>query len=167
MHLLMVDRVRNPFTGIVMLAPLVKPWGWGRGVWTYRFGRFFLTSVKRQYIENSNNHKFVKFIHHVDPLQSEQLPVAWVGAMKRWIDRFEILPELHFMPLIIQGEADRTVDWKYNIKAIARKFNKTKLVYLPRAKHHLANESPDHLTEIFSEISHYLAIQERGWSDDL
>ncbi|EGH46593.1 hypothetical protein PSYPI_31521, partial [Pseudomonas syringae pv. pisi str. 1704B] len=50
-----------------------------------------------------------------DPLQPLRLPTAWVGALAQWIVRVESAPRSLRSPLIIQGEADMTVDWSHNL----------------------------------------------------
>ncbi|MCQ4051808.1 alpha/beta hydrolase, partial [Klebsiella pneumoniae] len=42
--------------------------------------------------------------------------------------------------LIIQGEADMTVDWQYNLPILQRKFPSAEVLRLPEARHHLVNE---------------------------
>ena len=42
----------------------------------------------------------------------------------------------------MQGEADGTVDWPYNLKVLKAKFDQPQILLLPEARHHLANELP-------------------------
>ncbi len=55
--------------------------------------------------------------------------------------RFVRYPRTDIVPLVIQGQNDRTVDWRYNLRIIKRLFV-PRIVYLPTARHHLVNESP-------------------------
>ena len=84
------------------------------------------------------------------------LPVQWVTAMVAWMRRFEARPPSDLSPLVIQGDADKTVDWRYNVKVIERLF-RPKVVYLPQARHHLVNESPALRARMFAEIDRFLA----------
>ena len=43
--------------------------------------------------------------------------------------------------LVLQGDRDGTVGWRYNMKAIAKLFPGSRIEYLPGAGHQLANES--------------------------
>jgi len=70
------------------------------------------------------------------------LPVAWVQALDKWIPRIETATPASHRPLIVQGQADGTVDWQHNIKVLQDKFDAPELFYLPEARHHLANEKP-------------------------
>lgn len=42
---------------------------------------------------------------------------------------------------MIQGQADKTVDWKHNLDVLNAKFNQPQVLLIPEARHHLANES--------------------------
>ena len=77
----------------------------------------------------------------MDPLQARILPVAWVQAMVDWFKRFERYPTSQLAPRLIQGDCDRTVDWKYNIEIYERRYPRATHLILPGGRHHLANES--------------------------
>ena len=61
--------------------------------------------------------------------------------MARWISRIEAAPASARQPLVIQGEADKTVDWEHNLKVLNAKFSQPQVLLLPEARHHLANET--------------------------
>ncbi|MFB8830172.1 hypothetical protein ACE0DR_14685 [Azotobacter sp. CWF10] len=73
-------------------------------------------------------------------MQARILPTAWVGALARWIPRIEGAERSERSPLIIQGDADLTVDWRHNLNVLQGKFRDPQLLMLPSARHHLANE---------------------------
>ena len=64
-------------------------------------------------------------------------------AMVDWNKRFEQYPVSDLAPILIQGDADRTVDWKYNLKIYARRYPNSRHCIIPGGRHHLANESPE------------------------
>jgi len=41
---------------------------------------------------------------------------------------------------VVQGDCDGTVDWRYNVASIRKKFPNFELVLIPGARHHLVNE---------------------------
>lgn len=129
-----------PFSATVLLAPLVRPAGW-RGIQlAHTLLRRFVHSVPRRFSDSSSDPAFVAS-QRSDPLQSTVVPVRWVGAMRRWQAG---LPggSLDLGPaLVLQGDRDDTVDWRYNMVAIARLFPGSRIEYLEGAGHHLANES--------------------------
>jgi alpha-beta hydrolase superfamily lysophospholipase len=143
------------FEKVVLLAPLVRAaeWRWVKAA--HWVGQHFLDSVPRKFGRNSGDPAFVKLVEHDDPLQTKTIPVAWVDALIRWERRFDSLPISERTPLILQGQRDVTVDWKYNINAIRGKFPRAKYLPLQDAAHHLANEIPDIRAKIFAAMDMY------------
>jgi alpha-beta hydrolase superfamily lysophospholipase len=126
----------------ILLAPLVRPRAWGWSKLSYYLLRFFVKGIERRFSENSNAADFLPFLL-TDPLQPRRLPTAWVGALAKWIERIERAPRSERSPLIIQGEADMTVDWAHNLSVLDAKFTQPRVLMIPEARHHLANESPE------------------------
>jgi alpha-beta hydrolase superfamily lysophospholipase len=124
----------------VLLAPLVRPRAWGWSRLSYEVMRRFVTQIPRTFSENSGDPEFLSFIQSNDPLQPDILPTAWVGALARWIPRIEGAAISSHSPLIVQGEADMTVDWQHNLTVLERKFAVPEILRLPGARHHLVNE---------------------------
>jgi alpha-beta hydrolase superfamily lysophospholipase len=124
----------------ILLAPLVRPRAWGWSRFSYQMVRRFIKQIPRRFSENSGDPAFLKFIQSNDPLQPDILPTAWVGALSRWIPRIEGAPRSPHSPIIIQGEADMTVDWQHNLPVLERKFTAPEILRLPGARHHLVNE---------------------------
>ena len=58
--------------------------------------------------------------------------------------------------LIIQGDADKTVDWRYNLRQLARLFPAAEVFHLAGGRHHLANESADLRAEYLARINRFL-----------
>lgn len=132
----------SPVDGeLILLAPLVRPRAWHWSKLSYRLLRHFVNGIQRQFSENSNDPAFLPFLQ-ADPLQPRRLPTAWVGALMNWVKRIEAAPPSMRRPLIVQGEADGTVDWRYNLKVLKAKFADPQILLLPEARHHLANELP-------------------------
>ncbi|PTU73042.1 phospholipase BipL [Pseudomonas mangrovi] len=124
----------------ILLAPLVRPRAWGWSKLSYQLARHFVGSIPRRFSDNSGDEDFIRFVHSQDPLQPRTLPTAWVGALSRWVPRIENAGRSAHSPLIIQGEADMTVDWRHNLRVLQDKFTDPELLLLPDARHHLANE---------------------------
>ena len=145
-----------PLTGIVLLAPLVRPVKWRQGVLQYFLLRYFIKSIPRSHSFNSNDPDFLDFLQR-DPLQASTLPVVWVGALHRWIGKIEAVDrQLDFEPLVIQGQLDGTVDWRHNLNILKRLYKGTDISFLPEGRHQLANESSDIRAEYFKKIQVYL-----------
>jgi alpha-beta hydrolase superfamily lysophospholipase len=145
------DRASSPFAKIVLLAPLVRPHRWPLNRMFYEVARRLVRQRPRSFTVNANDPEFIAFLRERDPLQARILPVQWVTAMQAWRRRFERYQPTDIAPLVIQGRADTTVDWRYNVKVIERLFE-PRIFYVPQARHHLVNESAAIRAQIFQAI---------------
>ncbi len=146
----------NPFEHVILLAPLVRPFKWGTGRWLHTLISPFANSIKRVFSINSNDPDFLDFLENKDPLQARRVSAIWVSALKKWLPGFEKVSHIHVSPIVIQGDLDETVDWRYNLNVIRSKFNEPRIHILPGARHQLANEHADFREKIFAIIDQYL-----------
>lgn len=149
-------RYNWPFRAAVLLAPLVRPANWWRVRLSHTLLKPFVQSIARTFSVNSSDTAFLDFLKR-DPLQCKRISLRWVGALRRWLDD---LPrrDLGVGPaLIIQGDADATVDWRYNVAVICKLLPGSRVEYLHGAGHQLANESQairsDYLTRVLAWLS--------------
>ena len=92
-----------------------------------------------------------------DPLQARILPTAWVGALAQWIAYIEQAQPSARSPIIVQGAADQTVDWQHNLNVLRAKFSEPRVLLLPQARHHLANEQQALRSDYFNYLSEQLS----------
>lgn len=144
------------FSKVVLLAPLVRPVKWPVSKISFSLGKVVLKQVKRRFSVNSHDLDFLAFLMERDPLQARHLPLQWVGALKQWIPYFKTLRPIELAPLVVQGQEDGTVDWRYNLPVIEKKFPKVNIRYLETGRHHLVNESEDIRGAMFCMIDEYL-----------
>jgi alpha-beta hydrolase superfamily lysophospholipase len=137
---------------VILLSPLVRPRAWGWSRLSYYALKPFVKGIARRFSENSNAPAFLPFLL-ADPLQPRRLPTAWVGALAQWIVRIERAPACARSPIIIQGDADMTVDWLHNLTILKAKFREPEILILDQARHHLANESPELRARYFEFLS--------------
>ena len=135
-------RSQRLFKEVILLAPLVRPHQWWRGSLLHSILEPFVDGVARNFVDNSGDQEFLEFVRDSDPLQSRRLSAKWVRALKDWLKRFKALPPCSRSLTIIQGTADKTVDWRYNLPAIEAKFKNARVHQIAGARHHLVNESP-------------------------
>ena len=124
---------------VVLLAPLVRPRSWGQVRFLHTLLRW-LNGVPRRFERNSGDAEFLRFLR-ADPLQSRRISVQWVGALRRWLPDFLAAAPSPRPLLVVQGDADDTVDWRYNLPQIRRLFPQAETHMLKTARHHLANET--------------------------
>ncbi|MGQ7246399.1 alpha/beta hydrolase [Halomonas sp. V046] len=145
------------WTALVLLAPLVRPWGWARSSWVHRLVSPFVASVPRRFRANSNDADFAAFLRENDPLQPVRLPTGWVTAMRRWMPRLMDLPPCPLPTLILQGDKDLTVDGPWNLAVLEKKFPNACIHRHPEARHHLVNEAETIRAELFGHLHDFLA----------
>lgn len=140
----------------ILLAPLIRPRAWGLSRLSYHLIGPFRSEIPRRFSENSSDAEFLDFLQNRDPLQPRNLPTAWVGALAKWIPRIEKAPRRALRPLVVQGEADMTVDWRHNLPVLQAKFDQPDILRIPGARHHLVNESEGIRREYFDFLGERL-----------
>ncbi|HRF88751.1 MAG TPA: alpha/beta hydrolase [Pseudomonadales bacterium] len=149
----------NSIQKLILFSPLLRPHHWQPQAHAlYLTLRHFVQYIPRNFRANSSNQAFLQFCHYEDPLQPRYLTVAWVTAMKNWLHRFSKQPAIAIPTLILQGELDDTVDWRYNIPTICKKIPNAQLHYLAEARHHLANESTSIRARTWQIVTQFLEI---------
>ena len=144
---------------LVLFAPLVRPYNWPLRRWMFAIAKLTITERARTLGEYPENPDF-QALQARDPLQAHVLPVRWVQAMVDWFRRFERYPASDLRPKIVQGYADRTVSWRYNLKIMRRRYPGAAILILPAARHHLVNESPQLLEAMWAWLD-----RECGWAE--
>jgi alpha-beta hydrolase superfamily lysophospholipase len=144
-----------PFVATVFMAPLIRPAGWRRVELAYLLLHRFKQSVPRSFTNNSGDKAFLAFVKS-DPLQSRTISMAWLGALRRWLAGLSFRDLGLGSVLVLQGDNDGTVDWRYNMKKIARLLPQGQIEYLSGGGHHLANETADLRRQYFGLIDEYL-----------
>lgn len=140
---------------IALCAPLVLPRAWGRNKIAYALLHRFIKTLPRGRASSSHDADFIRFISEHDCLQSAYLAVSWVGAMKQWDKQFRQFPPLPQSVLVVQGDEDMTVAWRYNLEQIKRALPNVQVVMVPGAGHQLVNESDPHRAQVFTAISRH------------
>ena len=127
---------------IILLAPLARPYAWWFNRWVFAIAKHTITERPRTLTQNAENPEF-HALQRIDPLQARILPVDWVQAMVHWYERFVAYPTSQLAPLLLQGDSDRTIDWKFNIALYEKRYPNSRHLLIPGGRHHLANESAD------------------------
>lgn len=152
------DHSLEKFSKIAFCSPLVLPKGWRglqMGSTVYALLRHIVQQIPRTFSQSSHDLEFNRFLKEQDLLQARTLPLSWVGAMKAWHTRLLNLAPLQNDCLIVQGTADMTVEWQYNLPVLQQKWPNAKIVYVEGAGHQLVNESPEYRNQVFAAIEHY------------
>ncbi len=134
----MVDRV-------LLLSPLIRP---AKSAWWHNpIGLGIVRRIKREvprhFKRNNHNPEFLRFIRLQDPLQPRTMSMDWILAMVQWMMVMEERPACRIPVWLAQGALDQTVDWRYNIEYIRRKFRLQTSLILEEGSHQLINERAD------------------------
>lgn len=143
------------FSEVVLLAPLVRPKGWLGIRFAHALLASFTSSIKRNFSVNSHDKVFLDFLKYQDPFQTKRLSVQWVGAMLAWQKRFHQLTPSPINLTVVQGDDDQTVDWRFNVKAIARQFPNAAFCMIKDGRHHLAGENGVYFEQVLKAIDQH------------
>lgn len=149
---------KYPFIKTVVLAPLVRPRGWKELGWSLPLLKVVTSALKRSFAPSSHDEVFHNFISTQDPLQAQTLPLVWMSAMKQWGARVKAQTICDSNFLLIQGDADQTVDWKFNIELLKEKFPTMTQVVIAGARHHLVREAEPWKSLVCEQVFGYLGM---------
>jgi len=149
---------RPYFARVQLWAPLVRITKWRQVTTAYTLLGRFKRSVPRHFKHSSHDPEFIDLIWHKDPFQLREVPLKWVGAMIRWDKHLQSLPACRYPISLVQGEADDTVDWRYNLGFIEKRTYVERAIMVPGAGHHLANESDEYRQPVLSALVRHVLI---------
>lgn len=149
---------RPAFDRVQLWAPLVRITKWRQVTTSYALLGRFKRSVPRHFKRSSHDDEFVDLIWHKDPFQLRDVAMTWVGAMIAWYRHLHQLPACRFPLTIVQGDADSTVDWQYNLAFIRQKTYVERVIMVPGGLHHLANESDEFRQPVLSALRRHVLI---------
>ena len=153
-HLLASQSGANyPFRTLNLFAPLLHPAGWWFNRHLLPLVKPFRKSLRRRFGHSSSDREFLDFLRNQDPLQSTVIPIPWLVAADQWAREFEACEGTDFPVNLIQGNADKTLDWKYNIGVFKQKLSNMNLHMVAHANHHMVNEIQPLRTEMFAAIA--------------
>lgn len=159
-HLL--TRPGGLFDRVVLAAPLVRSAAWDASKVGYELLSRFAEQVPRARTAPSSDPAWVEFNLNRDPLQGQSVPLEWVKAMFDWNEALQSLESVDQPVLVVQGTADGTVDYSYNLEFLQGKLPRAKIQMIAGARHELFNESPALRTEAIEQVVSYLAETHRS-----
>ena len=139
---------------IALFAPLVRVFNWNRIRWMSRIIGPFTEYVGRCFEINSHHEPFLHF-QRQDILQSHYISAHWVKALLEWEAQLHQWPSVPLSTLIFQGNADKTVDFRYNLPVLLNKLKGSEVVILEGAYHHLLNEAPSYQEIIWQKLGEH------------
>ncbi|MYM63545.1 alpha/beta hydrolase [Pseudomaricurvus sp. HS19] len=140
---------------ICLLAPLLRPKSWGHLQYALPLLRH-LRQLPRKFTSNSHDEAFLDFVRNADPLQYRHTPLRWAEAMHRWQQQFVQQPPLQRPLLLVQGDDDGTIDFRYNLTQIQAVFPNSQTKMIPGARHQLVNELPPYRDQALQAMGDWL-----------
>lgn len=140
---------------IIFIAPLIHCTHWKLVTFMMSLLGSFLKKVPRKLKRVSNDQEFIKKIRS-DHLEGRSVHLSWPKALIQWEKTLVEMktPIVHI--LVLQGDLDDTVDWRYNMKWLEGKFSNLEKVMFKGGRHHLHNEAPELLQKVLKAIESYL-----------
>jgi lysophospholipase len=148
---------RWPFARTALLAPLLRPAGWRQMRVARRLMSPFVRDIPRRFSRNTGDDEFLAF-QRADPLLTRRIPLAWLAALERWLGGL-VFEDLGAGPvLLVQGDHDHTVDWRWNLPRYQRLFPGSEIFMVPGAGHQLANETESVRGQYQAAVTEWLEV---------
>ena len=150
---MMLENIADDFEKIVLAAPLIHWKAYEQSKGTYKVYNEFTDKIARFHRKNSSDKEYLVFNKTQDYLHAKHLSLKWVKALFDWNDKIESMPPCNRQALVIQGDKDGTVDWKYNLDLISRKIPSAEIKIVPGANHELFNEAPEYKEQVLNLVN--------------
>lgn len=141
---------------IILAGPLVRWHNFTVSKALYALYCPFTDKIPRTYQKNSSDDNFLSFNQKEDYLHCPCVSLDWVRALYDWNDWITEMPVCNKKVLILQGNRDRTVDWRYNLGLLRGKFPAARIEMIKGARHELFNESMAYRQIAVEEVIRYL-----------
>ncbi|MBN1127024.1 MAG: alpha/beta hydrolase [Sedimentisphaerales bacterium] len=148
----------NLFDKVILAAPLVRSSAWDVSKIGYNLMENFTESVPRANRDNSSDPAFLEFNRTKDVLHCQAVPLQWIKAMFEWNNAIMNVSGSDMPILVIQGDKDGTVDFKYNLQFIKEKFPNARIRMVSGARHELFNESASLRSQAIQHVINYLEL---------
>ncbi len=153
---MLLENSATDFERVVLTAPLIHWAAYEQSKATYKIYNAFTDKVARYHRKNSSDKDFLAFNKKKDYLHARELSLKWVKALFDWNDKIDPMATCDREALIIQGDKDGTVDWKYNLELMGKKFPNAKMKMIPGANHELFNEAMEYKQQALNFVGDYL-----------
>ncbi|WP_088103160.1 alpha/beta hydrolase [Halalkalibacter urbisdiaboli] len=147
---------RHPMTfeKTALIAPLIRSNLWYPSKLAYTVLNPFVKEIKRTIKKSTSNESYNQFTNQ-DPLQYKKIPTSWVGALYEWFANNNKRLTSYQPILVIQGNDDTTVDWRYNTDFLAKHYPNSHIILIDGAKHQLLNETSQIRERVFYFLQSY------------
>lgn len=138
---------------IILLAPLVRSTFWTLS----RFGAQISEPLPINTIPSSRRagteNPYYLELADADPLRVQQTSLDWVRALVRWDEKNQTYGSLPIQSLILQGTADRVLDWRYNLEYLEKRLPNADISIIQGGHHNLHQDTSSVIHHILQQIS--------------
>jgi len=156
---MMLEKSEGDLGKIVLAAPLIHWTAYEQSKGTYKIYSAFTDKIARFHRKNSSDKDFLVFNKTQDYLHAKHLSLKWVKALFDWNDQIESMNPCDREVLVLQGDKDGTVEWKYNLNLLSRKFPNVRIEMIAGANHELFNEAAEYRQQALALIGKYFQDQ--------
>jgi alpha-beta hydrolase superfamily lysophospholipase len=153
---MLLTRRSDVLDKMVLAAPLIHWTDFEQSKGTYKVYKIFTDKIARFHRKNSSDKEFLVFNKTKDYLHCKHLSLKWVKALFDWNNKLQTMQESNREVLVLQGDKDGTVDWKYNLNMINEKFPNTDIEMISGANHELFNEASQYKQQALNLIGEYI-----------
>ncbi len=102
----------------------------------------------------------MNFLKNNDPLQAKYMSTSWIESYFQWYLKMETNREKRIRTklLVIQGDKDSVVGWKYNLPFLKEKFVDSEIYMVKKARHELLKEKQKYLDQVFYKMQEFLGL---------
>ena len=155
---MLAEKRAAAFDKIVLAAPLVHWTLYEQSKGTYKVYSKFTDRIARFHQKNSSDKEYLIFNRTQDHLHRRSLSLRWVKALFDWNDKIAAITPCQMPVLVLQGDKDSTVEWRYNLELVCRTFPNARIEMIDGARHELFNEADVYKRLALEKTAAYL-----GW----
>lgn len=150
----------SPFEKTVLVSPLLRHTQWHWGKVAYTLFRPFVNRVRSRDKTNSSDTEYLAFARQ-DPLRNSHVSFQFLKDIYHWNRKFYHSSDFRSDMLVVQGEADTVVDWRYNLPLLQRKVNGLEVQKVIQGRHQLFNQVKTEREEVFEKIFNFFEDVEK------
>lgn len=152
---MLLENGADAFDKLVLAAPLIRWTAYEQSKGTYQVYSQFTDRIARFHRRNSSDKDYLIFNKTQDYLHADYLSLKWVKALFDWNEKIETMAACGRDVLVLQGDKDGTVDWRYNLELLGRKLPNATIVMIAGANHELFNEAIVYKQQAFDAVDAY------------
>jgi len=151
LDMLLIEKL-DPFKHVIIVAPLVRSVKWRLSKFIYLLTKHFISKMPRTLINQPDKYLLDAHGHYLDPLQYKHVNLQWVKSLFNWDNVIAKATPIDRKLTVIQGNNDTTVDAKFNLDILDKKFNNLNTIHIDTGPHELLSQYTKTYHEVYAHI---------------